>query len=147
MICEEEMNNKEEYIKEYGEAAYRALEKMRDATRKWNENHPNKVQEASHEGSRRGGKYYKRVLKYSHTGLQGERNKIRYKHGRKWRDYKNIVAPGSQLHHAWRPGTSEYSGLALVEADQHRHGIIDVIQVLDGEITLFTEEEIRNQVM
>ena len=33
----------------------------------------------------------------------------------------------------------------VVEKDQHIHGFIDVIQILEGEITLFTEEEIKNR--
>jgi len=32
--------------------------------------------------------------------------------------------------------------LALVEKDQHMRGIIDVIEVLEGKITLLTEEAI-----
>ena len=31
------------------------------------------------------------------------------------------------------------------EADQHMSGDIDVIQILDGKITLLTEAEIKNQ--
>jgi hypothetical protein len=141
------MNNKEEYIKKYGEAAYTALEKMRNATKRWGEKHPDKVREASHEGSRKDGKYYKRCLAYSQTGLRGERNKIRGRDWGKWNRYKKIIAPESQLHHQWRPGTAEYSGLALVEATQHMHGIVNVIQILEGNITLLSEEEIKNQVM
>ena len=38
-----------------------------------------------------------------------------------------------------------YRGLALVEADQHTHGFIDVIKILDGEITIFTEAELRGE--
>jgi hypothetical protein len=67
------------------------------------------------------------------------------RHGYYWRPYKNIIAPGSQLHHNWIPGTADYTGLALVEADQHMRGFIEVIQILEGKITLFTEKEIREQ--
>lgn len=53
-----------------------------------------------------------------------------------------IIAPDSQLHHEWVPETCEYRGVALVEAEQHMHGFVDVI--VDGEITRLTEEQIRN---
>ena len=62
-----------------------------------------------------------------------------------WRQYKRIIAPGSQLHHQWIPKTSDYTGLALVEVNPHKYGIINVIEILDGEITLFTEKEIQEQ--
>ena len=65
---------------------------------------------------------------------------IRSKHSRRWRKFKTLIAPGSELHHEWIPETAEYRGVALVEADQHRRGIIDVIQILEGEITLFSME-------
>lgn len=39
---------------------------------------------------------------------------------------------------------NEYDGVALVEADRYQHGIIDVIQILKGKITLLTEKEIKN---
>ena len=31
----------------------------------------------------------------------------------------------------------------MVEADAHQYGIIDVIEILDGKITLLTEEEVK----
>ena len=136
------MSWKEDFIKRYGEGAYeRKLEQMRQ----WKEANPNKAEELNHDVGRKGGKYYEKKLKYQHTGLQGERNKVRKLHGRRWRKYKNIIAPDSQLHHQWLPDKSEYSGLALVEADLHMHGIIDVIRILDGEITVFTEKELRER--
>lgn len=161
---------KKEFIGRRGEAAY---ERMQDQSREWQKANQKLVSAkhkrwmktnpdrtiASHkkwEGLNQEkrkaihqaqgckmGKHYERHRIYNHTGLQGERNKVRNSHGRRWREYKNIIAPGSQLHHQWLPGKSEYSGLALVEADLHMHGIIDVIQVLDGEITVFTEKELR----
>ena len=76
-------------------------------------------------------------------GIPHEKELIRQKHSRKWTLYKKIIAPESQQHHQWLPGTADYIGVALVEKDQHMHGYIDVIQILEGEITLFTEEEIR----
>ena len=41
------------------------------------------------------------------------------------------------------PGTADYRGAALVEPIQHQYGIIDPIVILEGEITLLTEAEIR----
>jgi len=163
---------KEEYIQRYGGVAF---ERMREQTKVWNAAHPKRVKEirqvwaVSHPGeckvfdkkwreanpdkvkarnqeySCKGGKYYAQTVEYKRTGLQGERNIIRRAHRYKWNPYKQIIAPSSQIHHAWLPGTPKYRGVALVEADQHRHGIIDVIEVLEGEITLFTEKEIREQ--
>ena len=151
------MSWKEEFIERHGEEAYdKHLEQKRQEykakpdkvkawVRQWQEANPGKMEEYVHSQCRKGGKGYEKKLKYEHTGLLGERNKIRSKHARMWRQYKSIIAPGSQLHHQWRPGTSEYSGLALVEADPHMHGIIDVIRILDGEITVFTEKELRER--
>jgi hypothetical protein len=138
---------KEEVIRRYGEAAY---EKTLDQGRQWHRNNPEKKERESNrkngrEQNRRGGKFYEKYLEYNRTGLRGERHKIRAKHRGIWREYKQIIAPKSQIHHAWRAGTAEYDGIALVEADQHMHGIIDVIEVLDGEIILLTEKEIREQ--
>jgi hypothetical protein len=82
-------------------------------------------------------------LKDNRTGLQGARNKIRLKHRNQYRPYKQIIAPDSQIHHEWIPKTAEYRGLALVEANAHQYGIVDVIQILDGKITLLTEEQVR----
>ena len=148
---------KDKFIERYGRAAWeRHLEqnrqwkeanpeKMAEYKRRWAEANPGQVKEHAHNQSRKGGSGYEKALKYGHTGLQGERHKIRNKHGHMWRQYKNIVAPDSQIHHSWHPGTSRYTGVALVEADQHRHGIIDVIQILEGKITLFTEKELRER--
>jgi hypothetical protein len=110
------------------------VEKRREGNRRHNE-----------EQFRKGGKYYEKWLELDRTGLRGERNKVRGRHQKRWRDYKKIIAPGSQLHHQWQPGTAEYDGVALVERDQHMHGIIKVIQILKGVITVFTEKEIREE--
>jgi hypothetical protein len=82
-------------------------------------------------------------LEYNRTGIPGEKTRIRYKHGREWKPYKDIIAPDSQIHHEWVPETAEYRGVALVEKDAHMHGFVDVIEILDGEITLLTEEEVK----
>ena len=128
--------NREEFIGRYGEAGY---ERMLEQRRQWYEANAGHVAERTHKQSRKGGKYYQRKLKYDHTGLPGERNKVRYQHGHIWRQYKNIIAPGSQLHHQWLPESANYQGVALVEANQHMHGFIDVIQILEGKITLLSE--------
>lgn len=92
---------------------------------------------------RKGSIYYERTRAYHMTGIQHERDKIRARHRHKWGKYKRIIAPNSQLHHAWHHDSVEYDGVALVEKDAHQHGIIDVIQILEGEITLLSEKGMR----
>jgi hypothetical protein len=147
--------NKEEYIKKYGGAAYEKQQQQclnwaaehreegRARANKWAIANPDKVIANARETTRKGGKHYEKHLKYESRGLRGARNHIRVGHGQKWRRFKQIIAPESQLHHQWIPETANYTGVALVEADQHRHGIIVPIQILEGEITLLTEAEIR----
>lgn len=146
---------KEECIARYGEAAWEKVlaqrrerykanrEEEKARVKKWREEHPEKVAPNNHEQSRKGGKYYDKQLEYQHTGVQGEKNIIRMKHGRYYKPYKQIIAPDSQIHHEWIPDTSDYSGVALVEKEAHQYGIVDVIEILDGEIRLLTEEEVR----
>lgn len=148
---------KEEFIKRYGEERYA---KHLELVQTWKEENPDKIAWESREWRkanpecclkynrdqcRKGGKRYQKALIYNRTGLQGERRAIRHKHQDKWKRYKNLIAPSSQIHHSWLPGTVDYSGVALVEAEAHMHGIIKVIKILDGEIRLFTEKEIREQ--
>lgn len=152
---------KEEFIERRGEAAYK---KMIQQNSDWNALHreeisiqeagwraanPAKVKANHQKHTCKGGKYHERHLEYEHTGLRGERNRIRKRHGKQYRPFKNIIAPESQIHHEWVPGTAEYRGVALVEADQHMHGYIDVIKILDGKITLLTEQkgskEVKNK--
>ncbi|MEA1957574.1 MAG: hypothetical protein U9N01_04385 [Euryarchaeota archaeon] len=152
------MTWKDEYIKRHGEEAY--LRRWKRA-REWNKVHseelnakrrkrgdeyPEERKALNREINRRGGKYYEKHLENERIGLRGERNRIRKKHANMYRKYKNIIAPESQLHHQWRPESALYDGLALVEADQHMHGFIDVIQILEGEIKVFTEKELRGGV-
>jgi hypothetical protein len=133
---------KKGFIKRYGEEVYeRRLEKARQCKAR----NPEQVVEQHHEQSHKGGKRYEKRLLYEQTGLQGERNKARRKHRGMWGPFKNVIAPESVLHHEWLPGTADYAGLALVEADQHMHGVIDVIEILEGEITLFTEKELLDR--
>ena len=146
--------NKEETIKRYGEAAWQKHLAQRRAYKKahrkqlnaYRKNHPEEAKVSNQEQDRKGGRRYAKKLEYMHTGLQGDRNKVRYKHGRQYRPYKQIIAPDSQIHHEWIPNTSEYKGVALVEKDAHMHGFVDVIQIIDGEITLLTEEEVKKGV-
>jgi len=133
---------KAEIIAKYGEEAYK---KKLEQARAWSETHPEQVKAKSKEECRKGGKHYPKKLKYNQTGLRGDRHKIRTKHGREYRPFKAIIAPDSQLHHEWLPESAEYRGVALVEADAHQYGIVDVIQILDGEITLLTEEKLKKQ--
>jgi len=146
---------KEEYIKKYGKVAYKKWlqkgrdwrwmhpEKKRESDQVWRSNNPEKVEAIYHEQSRKGGKHYERQCKYFSTGLPHERQSIRKRDGQCYRPYKKIIAPDSQLHHEWVVNTANYRGVALVEKYQHQHGYIDVIQILEGEITLLTEAEIQ----
>ena len=149
---------KEETIRRYGEVAYeKTLQQGRDRytwnreerkqqVKDWKAKHPEKIVAHNREGSRKGGKYYERRRKYKMNGIPGKRARIRTKHADYYRPYKKIIAPESQIHHEWIPGTAEYTGVALVEVDQHMRGFIDVIQILEGEIILFTEEEVREKI-
>ena len=116
---------------------------------KWYVNHPEKVIALNHinnrEISHKGGKYYEKHKLSHKEGLTGEKERVRQIHSRFYRPYKSMVDPEglTQIHHQWLPGTAEYTGIALVEKDQHMHGYVDVIQILEGEITLLTEEEVR----
>ena len=136
------MSWKDEFIKSYGKAAY---EKTLVQSRAWEEANPEKREEIRKRQARKGGKYYEKHREYQHTGLQGERHKIRAKHGMAYLQYKRIIAPDSVLHHQWRLNSAEYDGVALVEKAQHQLGFVDVVQLLEGEITLLTEEEVRNR--
>ena len=116
-------------------------EKMKE----WREANSDKVKAHSHEQMHKGGKGYIAQLKYNRSGVQGERHIVRSKHGLFYRPFKQIIAPESQIHHEWIPDTAGYTGVALVEKDQHMHGYIDVIKILEGDITLFTEEQIQQR--
>ena len=144
---------KEDFIRRYGEAAYEKLreqirswkaanlEKARASVRTWQTANPDKVLAASHEQSRKGGKYYDRMLVWHRTDLQSERKVIRNKHEKLYHSHKRTVVPSilTQIHHEWILGTANYRGVALVNAEAHRHGVIEVVEVLEGEITLFAE--------
>ena len=147
--------NKEEYIKRFSlEAWEKKLQRSREGKREhpekgrkclrlWRLDNPQKAKEINYNLCHKDGKYYEVAYNHVKTGIPYEKKIIRNKHSKWWRAYKRIIAPDSQVHHEWIANTSEYRGIALVETNQHLHGFIDVIQILEGEITLLTEEEIR----
>lgn len=134
---------KAEFIKRYGEAAH---EKRKTQTREWLKRNPVKARAGVRRWQIKNPKYgIAATARYTQIGIPRERVLVRGKGRHKWNPYKRIIAPDSQLHHQWVPGTSDYDGLALVEADRHMFGFIDVIEILECKITLFTEKEIREQ--
>lgn len=133
---------KEEFIEKHSEEEY---ESYRDYITGWKKSHLTLVQANAREQNRKGGKFYKEKKEYKMTGIQHIKEIIRNKYRNRWKQFKQIIAPESQIHHEWLPGTADYRGVALVEKDQHLQGFIDVIQILEGRITLFTEAEIRSR--
>ena len=130
----EERGNKT--IAVFGEKRYK--ERLKQA-RVWRSTHKAEVKKNNDKYHHKGGSFYDTKLIYDRTGLRKQRNVIRACDRKRYRKYKRFFAPDSQLHHEWQHGTAEYNGIALVETDQHMHGIIDVIHILEGEITLLTE--------
>ena len=126
--------------KEYDRKRYLTHKEDRDAKNKvWARLHPEAYAKYHEQWQRKGGSHYAQTRAYESTGLRYKRSYVRNRHGTQYRKYKRFFALGSQIHHEWIPGTAKYTGLALVETDKHRHGYIDVIKILDGKITLFTE--------
>lgn len=156
--------NKAEYIKKYSEEAYsKILQRSRERSRdfhtqypeeslrriqNWKVKNPEKVKVNNQEISHKGGKYYESALKYRTMGIPGEKNAIRCKHRAQYTPYKKIIDPEglTQIHHEWLLDTADYRGIALVEANQHMHGYIDAIQILEGEITLLTEKGNKREI-
>lgn len=163
--------NTEERIRRYGQAAYeKRLQQARDIyaahredenardkewyaghreeeiarSMKWQKANPDKVKVSKEKHNRKGGEYYEKRLEYNRTGLQGERRDIRNKHAKLYLVIKQAT-PNSVLHHEWLPGTAKYRGVALVDKEAHQNGIIEVIKILEGEITLLSEKEIAEQ--
>ena len=150
---------KEEFIRRYGEAAYEKKvlqqgrewiethpKQVRARTKVWRAAHPEQVKAISREYCRKGGRRYEKLRAYQMQGIPHDKNLIRGKHHRKWDPYKNLIAPDSVLHHEWlNDGTADFRGVALVEADQHQYGYIDVIRILEGKITLLPEEEVKKR--
>lgn len=137
------MKDKEKQ-KEYDRKRYSAQKEDRDAKNKiWARLHPEAYAVHHRQWQRKGGSHYAQTRIYERTGLRRDRNRIRNRHGKQYRKFKDFFAQDSEMHHQWVSGTARYSGLALVEKDKHQHGYIDVIQILEGKITLFTEEFIQ----
>lgn len=122
-------------------------EKAKEIRREWRRNNLKRAKRTDQERHCKGGKYYEQTREYDRTGLRHERNLVRGKHQFRYRPFKQLIAPNSQIHHEWIPGTADYIGVALVETNQHQHGFIDVIQILEGEITLLTESEIAGGIL
>ena len=158
---------KVEYIERHGAVAYvghlqqcqrwaaQHREKHNAAAKAWREANPNagkewyaanpdKVMGYNQEGSHKGGKRYAVKQKYQTTGLQGERHRVRTKHAKIYYNIKQAT-PNNVLHHEWIQGTAKYRGVALVDKEAHQNGIIKVIKILEGKITLFSEKEIAEQ--
>ena len=133
---------KEDFIREKGLPAYEIDLRHK---REWARRNPTAIKKASNEHNRAGGKYYEQKLQWLKSAIPNARHTIRVRHGHMYRAFKEIIAPDSELQHEWLPGTAKYRGVALVESKPHQYGIIDVIQILEGKITLFTEKEIREQ--
>ena len=131
---------KEEFISKHGIGAWN---KKLEQGRVWRVLNPIKVKENNHELGNIGGKYYEKNQFNKQHGLRHEKELIRMTHRNLYRPFKRIISPETQIHHEWIPGTSDYTGVALVEKDPHMHGFIDVIQILEGEITLLTEMGVR----
>ena len=127
---------KEERIALYGEEKYK---EYLGQSQEWRRSHPENVKARNAEYSRKGGKFYHKKVEDDKKELRRKRNIIRACDRKRYRKFKNIIAPESQIHHEWLPESPSYGGMALVEADQHAHGFIDVIQILEGEISIFTE--------
>lgn len=135
---------KEEYVRRYGVESY---ERYRKNIRIWLKKHASQVQEiqkiSSAERNRKNGKYYAKKRQFETTGIQRVKRLVRAKHQKRWNKYKQIIAPNSELHHEWIPNSGRYRGVALVDKEKHRHGVINPIQIIEGKIMLFSEPEIR----
>ena len=142
---------KKERIIRYGIEAY---EKFLDQTRRWKKDNPDTViahnavwtKKLTCEGvNRKGGKYYLKIKTYYQKEIPKAKHVVRSFHQRLYQPFKNIIDPNglTHIHHEWVAKTANYRGVALVEKDQHSHGYIDVIEILEGKITLMTEKDIR----
>jgi hypothetical protein len=134
---------KEEFIRKKGTAAWEA--QLAKSRRTQLRNRVNKAREAQEEFQKLHYSEQQEILRdmwkkreghYSRSGLPqnitAARNKIRQAHCAKW--------PSDVLdhHHEWIEDTAEYTGVALVEREAHRHGIINVVTLLEGVITNFS---------
>ena len=126
----------EERIARYGEEKY---QKCLEQSQEWRKSHPEIVKTSNAEYNRKEGKFYHKKVEDDKKELRQKRNIIRACDRKRYRKFKNIIAPESQIHHEWLPESSNYRGTALVEANPHMMGYINVIKILEGEITIFTE--------
>ena len=134
---------KEEYIRKYGPAAWEAkLSKARrtritnkvdkglkDKKESKTENYIEqqelmRVQWKKDKGTKRRSRLSEDVLM--------ERQKIRHAHYIKWGGGIDL-----DIHHGWIGDTADYQGVALVERDAHRRGIINIVIPIEGGITEF----------
>ena len=116
-----ENNQRKEYLKEYRKIH---KENMCKYTKKYRDEHKEKIN------------------LYNNTGLQGLRNKIRGRDNRdkriKW--LRRGIVGVFQIHHEWIYESDNYKFSALVDADEHRHGIINPILILeDNRIELLQD--------
>ena len=135
--------NKDKIIEKHGEEGYK---KYKEERAEWGLAHRETTLKRQRKRDKKGTESYEKKRFYQMTGIPHAKKLIRGKHQERWNPFKQLIAPNSVLHHEWLPGTADYAGVALVETDQHMHGFIDVIQILEGEITLFTEAEVRQVV-
>jgi len=133
---------KTETIRRRGLKAY---ERDLSLSKIWARSNPERTREYARRRNRPGGKYYMSVLRKNTEGLRHERANRRGRDGAKYRHFKKFIDPlgQTQVHHSWYVASAECEGVALVEKNQHQHGFIDVIEILEGEITVFTEQELR----
>ena len=147
---------KEEFIKRRGKAAWKKHlaqssvwkaahpKEVKAAAARWKAANQEKVKASHQEQSRKGGKYYDYWREHFMNGLLHERILVRMRHRKQYHGIKEAT-PNTEFHHEWIPGTAKYRGLALVDKEMHRRGIIKVIKLLEGQITLFTEKEVKKE--
>ena len=140
---DKKVGRKEEYIARHGEDAWeRHLGKKRTwkkahPEQRWDIKYPEKAKALQRESCRKGGKHYEKRRERDKKGLRHERILIRNRHRKEFHEIKDTLAVEVELHHEWIGDTTEYRGMAFVEKVAHRNGIIDVILLLDGEITIY----------
>ena len=86
-------------------------------------------------------KYKKSMPTYSEHPILSyqveiEKHNIRNHHQRKYKPLRRMF-PGAVIHHQWIGKSSLYDGVALVDGKLHHSNIIEIIRLLEGEITKF----------
>ena len=74
------------------------------------------------------------VIRPKNTEIQEERNRIRHEHYRRWKNYGKEFFQNVDIHHVWIEGTADYTGVAFVEREAHRRGIIRVVSIIRGKV-------------